>query len=219
MEQDRNMRRFFSRLAAVGLLTAGAYVFWPREASLEGFRPGRLEALRIEALRAAREGKALGAFVPLYRIFQEECGMRPLAAAEAGWEASRALRLFFDSADTADRERALGPLERVFSIVREETRVGFDAEVVARLELHGWMLAGDGRKQGQLRSAIAEKLALLHGGSALEFAGVAEGFARADRLLAMKNEEEARRLGVSALRRLAELLATRRERVRSSPAR
>jgi len=213
------MRRFFSRLAVVGILTAAAYVFWPREASLNGFRPVQMEALRIEALRAAREGKAAGAFVPLYRIFQEECGMRPLAAAEAGWEASRGMRLFFDSADTADRERALVPLERVFAIVREETGAGFDAEVLARLELHGWMLAGDGRKQGQLRSAIAEKLALLHGGSAGEFAGVAEGFARADRLLAMKNEEEARRVGVSAWRRLSELLAARREGVRRDPER
>lgn len=213
------MRRFFWRLVIVGLLTGAVYLFWPRQASLEGFRPVQLEALRIEALREAREGKSVRAFVPLYRIFQEEIGMRPLAAAKAGWEASRAMTLFFDSADNADRERALEPLQRMFEIVREETGAGFDAEVVARLELHGWMLAGDGRKQGQLRSAIAEKLALLHGGTAGEFTAVAAGFARADRLLAMRNETEARRAGVSALRRLSELLAARRQGVRSNPAR
>jgi hypothetical protein len=207
--QNPSMRRILTRLIAVLFLTAAAYVFWPREASLDHFRPVQLEALRIEALREAREEKTVAMLVPLYRIFQEEFHFRPLAAAEAAWQTSRALRLFLDSADNADRERALEPLEKMFAIVRSETGSEFDPPVVARLQLFCWMLAGDTRKQSQLRSAIAEKLALLHGGSAAEFTGVAEGFARADRLLASKNEDEARRAGVSAWRRLSEQLKAR----------
>jgi hypothetical protein len=204
------MGRFFRRLLMVAAATAAAYLFWPRSPSLEAFRPVQIEALRIEALREARAGKTWASIVPLYRIFQEEFHFPPLAAGQAAWQASQALRLFLDSADNADRERALVPLEKLFGIVRRETGADFDDAVVARLQLYCWMLAGDTRKEAQLKSAIAEKLALLHGGSASEFTAPAAAFAKADRLMLSKNMDAARQAGVSAWRRLAEQLKSRR---------
>jgi hypothetical protein len=204
------MGRFFRRLAWVVVATVAAYLFWPRSPSLAAFRPARIEALRIEALAGARDGKTWAPLVPLYRIFQEEFHFPPLAAAQCAREASRALQLFLDSADNADRERSLVPLEKMFAIVKTETGADFDAAVLARLQLYCWMLAGDTRKEAQLKSAIAEKLALLHGGSALEFTAPAAAFAKADRLMLSKNMDAARQAGVSAWRRLAEQLKSRR---------
>lgn len=192
------------------LATVATYLFWPRSPSLAAFRPLQIEALRNEALSAARAGKAWASLVPLYRIFQEEFHFAPIAAAQAAWQASQALRLFLDSADNADRERALDPLEKLFAIVRQETGADCDAAVVARLQLYCWMLAGDTRKEAQLKSAIAEKLAMLHGGSASEFSAAAAAFAKADRLMLSKNMDAARQEGVSAWRRLAEQLKSRR---------
>ncbi|MFM8364194.1 MAG: hypothetical protein ACKOAS_03495 [Verrucomicrobiota bacterium] len=177
---------------------------------MAAFRPLQIEALRNEALSAARAGKAWSSLVPLYRVFQEEFHFSPIAAAQAAWQASQALRLFLDSADNADRERALEPLEKMFAIVRQETGADFDATVVARLQLYCWMLAGDTRKEAQLKSAIAEKLAMLHGGSASEFSAAAAAFAKADRLMLSKNMDAARQAGVSAWRRLAEQLKSQR---------
>jgi len=203
------MGRFFRRLAWVVVATVAAYLFWPRSPSLAAFRPARIEALRIEALAGARDRKTWTPLVPLYRIFQEEFHFPPLAAAQCAWEASRALQLFLDSADNADRERSLVPLEKMFAIVKTETGADFDAAVLARLQLYCWMLAGDTRKETQLKSAIAEKLALLHGGSASEFSAAAAAFAKADRLMLSKNMDAARQAGVSAWRRLAEELKSR----------
>lgn len=203
------MGRFFLKLGMVSLATLVAYLLWPRSPSLGAFRPAGIEALRSEAFRAARSGKTRAELVPLYRIFQEEFRFPPVAAAESAWQASRALRLFFDSADNADRERALVPLEKLFAIVRRETGSEFDASVVARLQLHCWMLAADPRKASQSRSAIAEKLALLHGGSASDYAAAATAFATADRMWLSKNAAGARDAGVSGWRRLAEVLKSR----------
>lgn len=209
--QDRmaGMGRFFRRLLVVAAATAAAYLLWPRSPSLAAFRPAQIEALRAEALDEARAGNIWSALAPLYRIFQEEFHFPPIAAGRCAWEASRALRLFFDSADNADRERALDPLEKMFAVVKSETGADFDAAVVARLQLYCWMLAGDTRKETQLKSAIAEKLALLHGGSAPEFAAAAAAFARADRLLLSKHGGASRQVGVSAWRRLSEQLKSR----------
>lgn len=200
------MRKFFRRLVLVLITSLAAYVLWPRSPSLSAFRPDRIEAFRIEAIGDARADKTWASLVPLYRIFQEEFRFSPVAAAQCAWETSRALRFYLDSADNADRERALAPLEKMFEIMRRQIGVGFEPAVAARLELSCWMLAGDMRKETQLRAAIAEKLALLHGGSASEFAAAAAAFAKADRLVMMKNQHAAREAGVSAWRRLSEQL-------------
>lgn len=148
----------------------------------------------------------MGLLVTLYRIFQEEFCFAPMAAAQAAWNSSRALELFNASADNADRERALPYLERTFEILRQQTGARFDPAVVARLQLHRWMLAADDSRQSQLPAVIAEILAMLYGGSASDYPTVANAFAKADRMLASKNPNDAREAVASAWRRLGEKL-------------
>ena len=182
------------------------YLFWPRYPAMEAFRPPTIAALECEVFEKAKAHRSAGLLVTLYRIFQEEFRLSPMAAAEAAWNSSQALELFHASADNADRERALPYLERTFEILRQQTSGRFDPAVVARLQLHRWMLAADASRQGQLPAAIAEILAMLYGGSASDYPTVANAFAKADRMLASQNPNAAREAAASAWRRLAEQL-------------
>ena len=182
------------------------YLFWPRYPAMEAFRPPAIAALECEVFEKAHSHRSAGLIVTLYRIFQEEFRLSPMAAAEAAWNSSQALELFHASADNADRERALPYLERTFEILRQQTAGRFDPAVVARLQLHRWMLAADERRQSQQPAAIAEILAMLYGGAASEFAATSSAFAKADRLLISGKSDSARQASVAAWRRLAEQL-------------
>jgi len=203
------VRRLFRKLLLFLLLMAAVYVFWPRFPSLEGFRPPMIAALECEVFEKAKARQSTGMLVALYRIFQEEFRLSPMAAAEAAWNSSQALELFHASADNADRERALPYLERTFEILRRQTEARFDPAVVARLQLHRWMLAADGNRQNQLPAAISEILAMVYGGTASDYSSTATAFAKADRLVGSGKTEPERQAVVTAWRRLAEQLKAR----------
>jgi hypothetical protein len=191
------------------LLMVAGYVFWPRFPSLESFRPPTMAALECEAFDYAKARQTAALSLSLFRIFQEEFRLPPLAAAQAALNASQAMEDFIESADNADRERALPYLERTFEILRRQTEARFDPAVIARLQLHRWMLAEDDSRQSQLPAAISEILAMLYGGSASDYSAAAKAFAKADRLLASEKTDAARQASVSAWRRLAEQLQKR----------
>jgi hypothetical protein len=175
------VRRLFIKGLLFLLVMVAGYVFWPRIPSLEAFRPPKMAALECEAFENAKARRTT----------------------------SLALENFLESADNADRERALPYLQRTFEILRQQTGARFDPAVVARLQLHRWMLAADGNRQNQLPAAISEILAMIYGGSASEYSATAAAFAKADRLLASGMPEPARQAAVTAWRRLAEQLKAR----------
>ena len=203
------MRRLFIKGLLFLLVMVAGYVFWPRIPSLEAFRPPKMAALECEAFENAKARRTTSLATALDRIFQEEFCLPPMAAAEAAWNSSQALENFLESADNADRERALPYLQRTFEILRQQTGARFDPAVVARLQLHRWMLAADGNRQNQLPASISEILAMIYGGSASEYSATAAAFAKADRLLASGKPEPARQAAVTAWRRLAEQLKAR----------
>jgi hypothetical protein len=208
-QESMIVRRLFLRALLFLLLIAAGYVLWPRFPSLAGFRPVGLAALECEAFENAQARRSGALAWTLYRIFQEEFHLPPIAAAEAAWNSAQALESFLESADNADRERALPHLERTFEILRQQTDARFDPAVVARLQLHRWMLAADGNRQNQLPAAISEILAMVYGGTASEYSSTAAAFAKADRLLASQKPEAARQAAASAWRRLSEQLQAR----------
>lgn len=209
------MWRFLKRGFLFLLLVVAGYVIWPRFPSLAVFRPHAIAALECEVLENAQARRPAALILAIYRIFQEEYQLPPIPAAEAAWHASRALTLFFDSADNADRERALPHLVRTLEILGHETNSSFSPPVLARLQLQRWMLAADSRRQSQLPAAIAEILAMLYGGSASDYAAVSALFAKADRLLASQKPDEARQAAASAWRLLGQQLKTTTGRPRS----
>jgi len=208
-QESLPVQRFFLRALLFLLLIVAGYVFWPRFPSLAGFRPAALAALECEVFENAQARKSSALAWTLYRIFQEEFHLPPIASAVAAWNSAQALESFLKSADNADRERALPHLERTFEILRQQTDASFDPMVVARLQLHRWMLAADGNRQNQLPAAISEILAMVYGGSASEYSSTAAAFAKADRLLASQKPEAARQAAASAWRRLLEQLQAR----------
>jgi hypothetical protein len=203
------VRSFSKRVLLFLLLIVVGYLFWMRSPELEAFRPPMIAALECKVLENTKAHRPAGLLVTLYRIFQEEFRLPPMAAAQAAWNSSQALEIFNASADNADRERALPYLERTFAILRQQTGAHFDSAVLARLQLHRWMLAADDSRQSQLPAVIAEILAMVYGGSASEYSAVAAAFAKSDRLLASQKPETARQAVASAWRRLAEQLKAR----------
>ena len=208
-QESLSVRRLFIRALLFLLLIVAVYGFWPRFPSLAKFRPAALAALECEVFENSLARKSAVRTWTLYRIFQEELHLPPIASAKAAWNSSKAIEVFFDSADNADRERAMPYLERTFEVLREQTDSRFDPAVIARLQLQRWMLASDGNRQNQLPAAIGEILAMLYGGSASEYSAAAVAFAKADRLLASHKPEAARQVSASAWRRLLEQLQAR----------
>ena len=209
LAQTSWVRRLFIKGLMFLLVMVAGYVFWPRFPSLEGFRPPTMAVLECQAFEKAKARRSASLVMTLYRIYQEEFHLPPMASGQAAWNFSKALEQFIESADNADRERALPYLERAFEILRHQTEARFDPAVVARLQLHRWMLAADANHQNQLPAAISEILAMLYGGSASEFSATAAAFAKADRLLASQKPEAARQAAASAWRRLMEQLQAR----------
>lgn len=200
------MFRFFARFLLLVLLPVAAYCFWPRTTSLAAFRPIQMARLQVNMLRLAEEGKPRELLVTAYRLFEGEYKVPPLSAAPAAWNYSEALLVFHRAADQADQDLALPFLERAFAILGKTASSPFDVSVVARLELFGWMLAGDRSKQKQLAAVIGEKLALLYGGSAQNYEPVAAALATARRSAAENNWSKAGEAEGEAWQRLRALL-------------
>ena len=191
------------------MLVVAGYFFWPHRSSLNAFEPAQIGELEVEVWRFAQKKNRRDLFFALYRIAEGQYRLPPLAAMSFAWHTSDAMLTFERGADRADQERALAPLQQALVILNEQTHVGFDVEVVARLELFGWMLSEDKSKQGQLVSAIAEQKALSYGLSAADCGPAAEEFSKARRLAREGRWNEAVKANTAGWKRLKNLLASR----------
>ena len=203
------MASLFLRLLLVSMLVVAGYFFWPHRSSLNAFEPPQIGEVEVEVWRFAQKKNRRDLFFALYRIAEGQYRLPPLAAMSFAWHTSDAMLTFERGADRADQERALAPLQQALFILNEQTHVGFDVEVVARLELFGWMLSEDKSKQGQLVSAIAEQKALSYGLSAADCGPAAEEFSKARRLAREGRWNEAVRANTAGWKRLKNLLASR----------
>ncbi len=193
----------------MSMLVVAGYFFWPHRSSLNAFEPAQIGELEVEVWRFAQKKNRRDLFFALYRIAEGQYRLPPLAAMSFAWHTSDAMLTFERGADRADQERALAPLQQALVILNEQTHVGFDVEVVARLELFGWMLSEDKSKQGQLVSAIAEQKALSYGLSAADCGPAAEEFSKARRLAREGRWNEAVKANTAGWKRLKNLLASR----------
>ena len=193
----------------MSMLVVAGYFFWPHRSSLNAFEPPQIGEVEVEVWRFAQKKNRRDLFFALYRIAEGQYRLPPLAAMSFAWHTSDAMLTFERGADRADQERALAPLQQALFILNEQTHVGFDVEVVARLELFGWMLSEDKSKQGQLVSAIAEQKALSYGLSAADCGPAAEEFSKARRLAREGRWNEAVRANTAGWKRLKNLLASR----------
>ena len=201
------MASLFLRLVLVVIVAVAGYFFWPHRSSLNAFDPARIGELEVEVWRLAQQKNRRDLFFTLYRIAEGQYRLPPIAAISVAWYTSDAILTFERGADRADQERALDPLQRALVILKEKTQAGYDVEVVSRLELFTWMLAGDKSKQGQLASAIAEKIALTYRLSAPDCGPAAEEFAKARRFAREGRWNEAVKANTAGWKRLKDLLA------------
>ena len=201
------MASLFLRLVLVVIVAVAGYFLWPHRSSLNAFEPAQIGELEVDVWRLAQKKNRRDLFFTLYRIAEGQYRLPPIAAISVAWYTSDAILTFERGADRADQERALDPLQRALVILKEKTQAGYDVEVVSRLELFTWMLAGDKSKQGQLASAIAEKIALTYRLSAPDCGPAAEEFAKARRFAREGRWNEAVKANTGGWKRLKDLLA------------
>ena len=201
------MASLFLRLVLVVIVAVAGYFFWPHRSSLNAFEPAQIGELEVDVWRLAQKKNRRDLFFTLYRIAEGQYRLPPIAAISMAWYTSDAILTFERGADFADQERALDPLQQAHRVLNEKTHAGYDVEVVSRLEVFAWMLSGDKSKQGQLASAIAEKIALTYRLSAPDCGPAAEEFAKARRFAREGRWNEAAKANTAGWKRLKDLLA------------
>lgn len=155
--------RFLRILLSLLLLGAGAYVFWPRSPGFESCDPASAASHRTEALRAASSGQFLKSVLAEYLFLSHDLHYPPLLAADRAWNRARALGILSRARDGAEEEDALVPLSASLVGIAPSSEA---IDAIARLELVAFQLARSPAGRKDLETAISEKLALLHGGTA-----------------------------------------------------
>ncbi|MEI6033126.1 MAG: hypothetical protein WCS65_02450 [Verrucomicrobiae bacterium] len=123
-----------------------------------------------------------GVILSLHKIFEGQFRIPPVASLAMAFETSRALTIFYAAPDAADQEKALVPLEAVFSRLQNATESKYSAHAAARLALMIWTLRADHANRGQLASAWADLIGLLYGRPAADAIPTAKLFAQVAKL-------------------------------------
>jgi len=164
------------RLLLLFLILVAAYTFWPRSPSLTDFDPRRMAELQVAIWKGSADKKRPVLIFPLYELYERQYHLPPVSSLKMALDTARALNIFHSAPDAADQEKALLPLQTVFSTLKSHTRASFDSNIAARMELMTWMLRADHAKRSQLLSAWSEQIALLYGCSASECLEAARKF-------------------------------------------
>jgi len=181
------------RLLILAVLIVAVYCFWPRSPSLSSFDPERMAELQSGIWKDAAAKKSRELVFPLYETYERQYRLPPVSSLKLAFDTARALNIFYTAPDAADQEKALLPLQTVFTTLKNETKSKFDANAVARLELMTWSLRADRAKRAQLTSAWSELIGMVHGCSAADALPAAKKFAVAAKLADEEKWDEARK--------------------------
>jgi len=181
------------RLLILAVLIVAAYCFWPRSPSLYSFDPDRMAELQTAIWRDSAAKKSRELVLPLYETYERQYRLPPISSLKLAFDTARALHIFYTAPDAADQEKALLPLQTVFTTLKNETKSKFDANAAARLELMTWSLRADRARRAQLTSAWSELIGLVHGRSAADALPAAKKFAAAAKLADEGKWEDARK--------------------------
>jgi len=181
------------RLLILAVIIVAVYCFWPRSPSLYSFDPERMAELQTAVWKDAAAKKRQELLFPLYETYERQYRLPPVSSLKMAFDTARALNIFYTAPDAADQEKALLPLQTVFTTLKNGTKSNFDANAAARLELMTWSLRADRARRVQLTTAWSELIGMVHGCSAAEALPAAKKFAAAAKLADEGNWDEARR--------------------------
>ena len=91
----------------------------------------------------------------------------------------RAVSLYRSSPDQEDKAEAVKPLIAAYEAIKKETGKTYDPKAVAELEIKVWGLVEEGARDEIIAARIAERMALLHGGTPRQPLATAPFFAAA----------------------------------------
>lgn len=170
------------RLLLGFVIVLAGYCFWPRSPSLTAFDPQRMAELQLTIWKNAGDKNTAALVFVFYELYERQYHLPPISSLKMAFDTAKAWKLFNMAPDAADQEKALIPLETVFATLKSNLKASFDSSTAARMELVIWMLRADRVKRGELTSAWAESLALLHGRSTADCLPAAKKFSLATKL-------------------------------------
>jgi hypothetical protein len=147
----------------IGALLAGMYVFWPRQAHLRAFDPGRVAGSETAMWRDYYERNYVSLFRRLYALNRNEYGFSPWDSLRLAWDAAAAAKVFQPTRSRAEAQVALPHLERYFARMARRSIEQFDAGKAARLELDWWQLRRENATPERFGEGIARVAAELFG--------------------------------------------------------
>lgn len=186
------------RLLILFLIAIAVYCFWPRTSSLTNFDPQRMSELQMVVWKESASKKKQELLWPLYEVYERQYHISPISALKMSFDTARALSLFYSAPDQADQEKALLPLQTVFSTLKLDTKATFDSNAAARVELMTWMLRADNAKRAELTKAWSELLAILYSRPTDQCLPAAKNFAIASKLAGEGKWDEAKASALEA---------------------
>lgn len=199
------------RLLVLILIIIVVYCLWPRKPSLTAFSPQDMGARLSSIWTDTKQRKSLDMFYQEYLRHDLDYKLPPVDCLQMSWNLVQARSMLAKSSDPTVQENAQGLLREYFLRLRSQLKATFEPEKAAVLEVLWLTEARDAVAQKNLVNCQAELLALLYGGSAETFQGVAKDIYAARELAESAADEtaraEARNAAVKACEELKAIVA------------
>ncbi|HWL50889.1 MAG TPA: hypothetical protein VNQ90_00535 [Chthoniobacteraceae bacterium] len=159
---NRLKRPWLLRLAALVVLVAIGYAFYPRRGNFHSFDPAEMAALETIMWRRYYEGRYLSLAWNLYTITRHQYGLRPASSLKTAYHAAMAARMFRKSRGRAEAERAIPHLEKAYRCISDNTGSPFDTQKAAEMELHWWQQRREHVPTEGYARTIGDLMTLVH---------------------------------------------------------
>jgi hypothetical protein len=145
-------------LIVLGLVWAGIDLWAPRSTDIRSFDPAEVARIETAMWRSYYDRQRLRLFGQLAELLRTQYRLTPVKSHLAAYQAARAAFTFKSGGSREEYERVLPNLVRFYASIRRGSRVPFDADRAARLELEWWIVHREPSRQapGELARALAE---------------------------------------------------------------
>jgi len=193
-------------LIIVTLAWLGFDFYGPSSSSLRGFDPTEVARLETAMWRSYYAKEHAHLFLQLAELMRKQYHMPFARSNVVAYQAARAAFVFKEGKNRVDYERALPPLIRFYTAIRNVSDTAFDINRAARLELEWWIAHRERARLGrtELERALAEWSAEIYRRPKDQFREHAR--LRADAMIIRDERAEIGDLGETDWARIQELL-------------
>lgn len=169
----------FGKICVGLLVILAAYVFWPRDASLDKFLPQNVAAAEIAAWQALRADEGFNAVASYYALYTTQFGMGPVQALNLSSTYSAAIQGILKTTDAASQAAFEPDFIEAGTLFIRETRGGQDGPALGRGDFNVWGALAEQEDLEKFIPLVRSQLRSWSGLPAEALQGAAEMRARA----------------------------------------